>query len=85
LRPFSGSVRILWEFEFQKTDLDLIFAEESGHARFERFASSQSISLCDLVVSPGLGFRVRNPHLQPVSQRLAGLRQKVWPALLGMS
>src|SRR5260370_4852620 len=69
---------------FNTPDLDLIFAEESGHARFELFPSSRSISLCDVVVLPDLGACSRSFHLQSVRERPACLRQKVWIALLSV-
>jgi hypothetical protein len=67
-----------------KTDLDLIFAEESGHARFKLFPLSQSISLCDVLVFFGSGSRIRDAHVQPARECPAGLRQEVWAALLGV-
>jgi hypothetical protein len=81
---FSDYIRVLRECVFQETDIDLIFAEESGHARFDLFQSSQRISLCDLVVLPGVGSRIRDAHRQPASERLARFRQKVWASLLSV-
>jgi hypothetical protein len=82
--PSFFGFRVLWEFDFSKTDLDLIFAEESGYARFELFPSSQSISLCHVVAFLGPGSGSRNPHLQSARERHSGLRQKVRAALLGL-
>jgi hypothetical protein len=70
---------------FNKTAFDLIFAEESGHARSELFSSSQRISFCDVSVVFGLGTHIRSPCLQPASERPSSLRQKVRAALLGVS
>jgi hypothetical protein len=69
---------------FQPNRSYLIVAEESGYARFELFLSSQSISVCDFVVFSSPGARIRGTGVQPIRKCLAGLRQKVWPALLGL-
>jgi hypothetical protein len=74
----------LWEVDFHQTDFALIFAEESSHARFELFPSSQSILLRHILVFPGSGACVHRPRLQPVRPRLASLCQKVWLAVLGL-
>jgi hypothetical protein len=66
------------------SDLYLNFAEESGHARFERFLSSQSNSLCDVFVFSGPGSRSRSALVQPAGESATGLRPKVWLALLGV-
>jgi hypothetical protein len=64
--------------------LSELVAEESGHVRFEFFLSSQSIPLCDFLLIPGIGARIRCTGVQPVRECIAGLCQKVWPALLGL-
>src|ERR1700739_2532836 len=66
---------------FKTNRFDLIFAEESGHARFEAFASSP----CFLLWFTDFDGCVHGARLQPTGARVAGFREKIRLALFRLS